>query len=232
MKRLILCFYATFFIITKMLATDIIGVINDKGEISGSDKFIDSFWSNPNARPSYVEKYNTSINANDGYYILHLYRHTESGDEDVKEDIDTFGDVFFSKLVIEYYKNEDKVSTNTFLNDGLWFKYNYWTFASYTDNPWKETRDITAYVVDLTEDIKAVVLRGERDSIDPPLLSVFMLFQGKVKLVFNKPVEVNAVNSDASSTIFDVQEIKYDTKGNLIPKRYKIVFANSSIVVE
>ena len=91
-----------------MLATDIIGVINDKGEISGSDKFIDSFWSNPNARPSYVEKYNTTINANDGYYILHLYRHTESGDEDVKEDIDTFGDVFFSKLVIEYYKNEDK----------------------------------------------------------------------------------------------------------------------------
>ena len=173
-----------------------------------------------------------TVNTSDGYYLIHLYRHTEKADVDVIENIETFGDVFFSKLDIEYYtKNGAKVSTGTFSNDGLWYKYNYWTFATYTDHPWRETRDITAYVVDFMGDCKALVLRGERDSIDPPLLSVFMLYKGNTKLVFNKPVEVNSVNSDASRTIFEVQENKYDSNGKLIPKRYSIAFENDSIVV-
>lgn len=235
MKRLMLCSYATFFIIIKMFATDIIGTINNNGEISGSNKFVNTFWSNPDVThdvSSYVEKYKMTINTNDGHYLLRLYRHTEIADKETIDDIDTFGDVFFSKLDIEYYnKNGVKVNSNTILNDGLWFKYNYWTFATYTDNPWKETRDITVYVVDLTEDCKALVLRGERDSIDSPLLTVLMLYQGKSEIVFNKPVEINAVSSDVNRTIFDVQEIKYDSKGKLIPKQYKIVFENGGIVV-
>ena len=235
MKRLILCFYATFFIITKMIASDVIGTINNQGEITGSNNYIDSFWYNnalSHNTSSYVEKHKMTITTSDGHYVLRLYRHTESANNEVKEDIEAFGDVFFTKLVIDYYnKNGGRVSYNTFNNDGYWFKYNYWTFAPYTDSPWKETKDITAYVVNLTGDIKAIVLRGMRDSIDPPFLSVFILFQGKTKLVFNKRVEVNAVSSDVSRTIFDVEEEKYDSNGNLTPKRYKIIFESGSIVV-
>ena len=160
-----------------MFAIEVIGKVNSNGDVLGSNKYIESFWSNPNvshSASSYVEKYNMTVNTSDGYYLIHLYRHTEKADVDVIENIETFGDVFFSKLDIEYYtKNGAKVSTGTFSNDGLWYKYNYWTFATYTDHPWKETRDITAYVVDFMGDCKALVLRGERDSIDPPLLSVF-----------------------------------------------------------
>ena len=58
-----------------------------------------------------------------------------------------------------------------------------------------------------------------------------MLYKGNTKLVFNKPVEVNSVNSDASRTIFEVQENKYDSNGKLKPKRYSIAFENDSIVV-
>jgi hypothetical protein len=235
MGKKILCLCTVFFLITKMFAIEVIGKVNSNGDVVGSNKYIESFWSNPNvshSASSYVEKYNMTVNTSDGYYLIHLYRHTEKADVDVIENIETFGDVFFSKLDIEYYtKNGAKVSTGTFSNDGLWYKYNYWTFATYTDHPWKETRDITAYVVNFMGDCKALVLRGERDSIDPPLLSVFMLYKGNTKLVFNKPVEVNSVNSDASRTIFEVQENKYDSNGKLIPKRYSIAFENDSIVV-
>ena len=129
MKRFLMFLGATFFIIMKMFAIDVIGSINNRGEISSSDKFIDSFWNNPNLShnaSSYVEKYKTSINTNDGHYLIRLSRHTDRADEDIKEDIETFGDVFFSKLDIEYYKNNGtKVSSQTILNDGLWYKYNY-----------------------------------------------------------------------------------------------------------
>ena len=235
MKRFLMFLGATFFIIMKMFAIDVIGSINNRGEISSSDKFIDSFWSNPNLShnaSSYVEKYKMSINTNDGHYLIRLSRHTDRADEDIKEDIETFGDVFFSKLDIEYYKNNGtKVSSQTILNDGLWYKYNYWTFATYTNTPWKETKDITVNIVNLTGDCKALILRGERDSIDPPLLSIFMLYQGQIKLVFNKKVEINSVNSDVSQTLFEVQENKYDSNGKLTPKRFHIAFTNGSIVV-
>ena len=75
MKRFLMFLGATFFIIMKMFAIDVIGSINNRGEISSSDKFIDSFWSNPNLShnvSSYVEKYKMSINTNDGHYLIRL----------------------------------------------------------------------------------------------------------------------------------------------------------------
>lgn len=237
MKRILLCCLVISFFTTKMFAIELIGSINtSNGDITVSNKYIGSFWSNPNishySTSNYVEKYNTKIKASGGYYLLRLARPTEKAYSELQEDINTFGDVFYNKLDIEYYKdNGTKVSSNTFFNDAFWFKYNYWSFATYTNNPWYETKDITAYVVNLTSDIKAVVLRGDRDSIDPPLLSVFMLFQGKVKLVFNKRVEINSVTSDSSRTLFEVQELKYDSNGNIIPQIYRIVFENGWICV-
>lgn len=234
MKYFFVCLFASCFFINKLLAIDTISYINNKGEISVSNNYVDTLWTNTklsHSSSSYIEKYNMTINMSNGYYLVRLYRNITK--EDVNIDIATFGDVFYDKITFEYYNiNGVKNNESTYYNDGVWFKYNYWSFAPYSDNPWTESNDLTAYEVKMSNDCSALILRGQRDSIDPPLMSVFLLYGGEVKLVYNKKVEINAVSSNTSRTTFDIQKIIYDADDKLIPNQNRIIFENKSVLFE
>ena len=84
----------------------------------------------------------------------------------------------------------------------------------------------------MSDDCYAIALRGTRDSIDPPCLTIFLLDKDKARLVYNKNVEINAISSSPSRTTFEVQTIKYDENDKLIPDNNTIIFEKTGITIK
>ena len=233
MKHLYFSLLVCLCCINQLFAADMKISANDRDELTVPTDSVDSFWIDTRLShdvSDYELKYKDTIRINDGYYLVGYYRNNVR--EYVKEDLETFGDVFFDKVTFEYYANGTKASECSFLNDDLWYKFNYWSFASYSDEPWRESKDITAYKIKMSDDCYAIALRGTRDSIDPPCLTIFLLDKGKARLVYNKNVEINAISSSPSRTTFEVQTIKYDNNDKLIPDNYTIIFEKTGITIK
>ena len=233
MKHLYFSLLVCLCCINQLFAADMKISANDWDELTVPTDSVDSFWIDTRLShdvSDYELKYKDTIRINDGYYLVGYYRNNVR--EYVKEDLETFGDVFFDKGTFEYYANGTKASECSFLNDDLWYKFNYWSFASYSDEPWRESKDITAYKIKMSDDCYAIALRGTRDSIDPPCLTIFLLDKGKARLVYNKNVEINAISSSPSRTTFEVQTIKYDKNDKLIPDNNTIIFEKTGISIK
>lgn len=122
-----------------------------------------------------------------------------------------------------------------FYNDNMWFQFNYFGFGAYTANTNYDNRlakDICKKIK-LSKDCYAIALRGQRDSIDGPGLTIFVLYKGKAQLVYlNYAIDINEIKEEGDKTTFVLQTPKYDDNGKIIPVVSKMTFANGMISLE
>ncbi|MBO4597068.1 MAG: hypothetical protein J5676_04205 [Bacteroidaceae bacterium] len=122
-----------------------------------------------------------------------------------------------------------------FYNDNMWFQFNYYGFGAYTANTNYDNRlakDICKKIK-LSKDCYAIALRGQRDSIDGPGLTIFVLYKGKAQLVYlNYAIDINEIKEEGDKTTFVLQTPKYDDNGKIIPVISKMTFANGMISLE
>lgn len=224
---------------TKITASKILWSTTLGYNVESSKKCLAPFWMNdsiPHNSDDYIKKYEMSIATEDGIYNFNFFRQF---DKELIEDLNTFGDVFFSMIDVTYQPNDNNPDTGVkdsfhynFKNDNLWFKFNYWSFGAYTNHTWTMQEDIVAYDIKMNPNCHALVLRGMRDSIDPTEVTIFVLYKGQVKVVYNKNIEIDKITKTPNETIFDVAEVHYDSNGNLKTNSYKICINNDNISIK
>ena len=142
----------------------------------------------------------TMITARNGYsYDIRVFQH-------VKDDPDKeMADTVFSKLEIiprspvalsGTTKKADAQNRKTFVNQGGWLRFNYWTFDPYSDHPRHETGDEAFRYYHLDDDCIALVLRGWRDSVSPADLTLIVLYGDDAKLVYFAEKEITTVSTE------------------------------------
>lgn len=95
------------------------------------------------------------------------------------------GGSLFTKLEIECFDFSGKsIKRYEFINDNQWSRFNYWSFAADTDNPWIGQGREICKVIPLAPNCMAIVLRGFRDSVEPEELTIFVVFEDQVQLVY------------------------------------------------
>ena len=101
MKKTVFLIMTAIFACLNMVMADTVCSIQGDVIVSSS-KYIDPFWSDsiPHSSINYVKKSKITLDASDGYYDINFYR--PANGEGIEEDLATFGDVFFSKMVIDY----------------------------------------------------------------------------------------------------------------------------------
>ena len=182
----------------------------------------------------------TSIITDDCYlYEIKFFQHKN-------EDVESFeGGKIFTRLNIDckvpIRENNGKVTYKTdvepfvFYNDNMWFQFNYFVFGAYTANTNYDNRfakDICKKIK-LSKDCYAIALRGQRDAIDGPGLTIFVLYKGKAQLVYlNYAIDINEIKEEGDKTTFVLQTPKYDDNGKIIPVISKMTFANGMISLE
>ena len=182
----------------------------------------------------------TNIITDDCYlYEVKFFQHKN-------EDVESFeGGKIFTRLNIDckvpIRENNGKVTYKTdvepfvFYNDNMWFQFNYFGFGAYTANTNYDNRlakDICRKIK-LSKDCYAIALRGQRDSIDGPGLTIFVLYKGKAQLVYlNYAIDINEIKEEGDKTTFVLQTPKYDDNGKIIPVISKMTFANGMISLE
>lgn len=182
----------------------------------------------------------TNIITDDCYlYEVKFFQHKN-------EDVESFeGGNIFTRLNIDckvpIRENNGKVTYKTdvepfvFYNDNMWFQFNYFGFGAYTANTNYDNRfakDICRKIK-LSKDCYAIALRGQRDAIDGPGLTIFVLYKGKAQLVYlNYAIEINEIKEEGDKTTFVLQTPKYDDNGKIIPVISKMTFANGMISLE
>ncbi len=182
----------------------------------------------------------TNIITDDCYlYEVKFFQHKN-------EDVESFeGGNIFTRLNIDckvpIRENNGKVTYKTdvepfvFYNDNMWFQFNYFGFGAYTANTNYDNRlakDICKKIK-LSKDCYAIALRGQRDSIDGPGLTIFVLYKGKAQLVYlNYAIDINEIKEEGDKTTFVLQTPKYDDNGKIIPVISKMTFANGMISLE
>ncbi len=182
----------------------------------------------------------TNIITDDCYlYEVKFFQHKN-------EDVESFeGGKIFTRLNIDckvpIRGNNGKVTYKTdvkpfvFYNDNMWFQFNYFGFGAYTANTNYDNRlakDICKKIK-LSKDCYAIALRGQRDAIDGPGLTIFVLYKGKAQLVYlNYAIDINEIKEEGDKTTFVLQTPKYDDNGKIIPVISKMTFANGMISLE
>ncbi len=182
----------------------------------------------------------TNIITDDCYlYEVKFFQHKN-------EDVESFeGGKIFTRLNIDckvpIRGNNGKVTYKTdvkpfvFYNDNMWFQFNYFGFGAYTANTNYDNRlakDICKKIK-LSKDCYAIALRGQRDAIDGPGLTIFVLYKGKAQLVYlNYTIDINEIKEEGDKTTFVLQTPKYDDNGKIIPVISKMTFANGMISLE
>lgn len=182
----------------------------------------------------------TNIITDDCYlYEVKFFQHKN-------EDVESFeGGKIFTRLNIgckvPIRGNNGNVTYETadepfvFYNDNMWFQFNYFGFGAYTANTNYDNRfakDICKKIK-LSKDCYAIALRGQRDAIDGPGLTIFVLYKGKAQLVYlNYAIDINEIKEEGDKTTFVLQTPKYDDNGKIIPVISKMTFANGMISLE
>ena len=144
-----------------------------------------------------------------------------------------WGDSLFSKLEIKCFDFKgNMVRRHEFINDEQWSRFNYWDFAAYTDHPWRGQGREICKVIPLAPNCMAIVLRGFRDSIDPEHLTVFVVYEDQVQLVYHKNIEINKMFDTATGVRYDLQTVDYDEDGRMIPQYFHMDFGQGKITIE
>ncbi len=174
----------------------------------------------------------TTVKAGNGYaYDIKSYQHKD-------DDWDMMGDSIFSKLVITCRTPADTATSQpqstgfVFLNDNEWLRFNYWSFSPYSDNPWFAKGNEVFKVYELSNDCIAIVLRGFRDSVSPPELTVFVLYKDNAKLVYNADWEIDSIATEKSVTVMNIANHTYDEEGYMKLTHASMVFGLGRIVLK
>ncbi|MBR6285886.1 MAG: hypothetical protein IKR18_02695 [Bacteroidaceae bacterium] len=144
-------------------------------------------------------------------------------------------DSLFSKLFIDCINLRNNKSLKyEFINDGIWSRFNYWSFAPYTDNPWNDSGNSICKVVDVGKNCKAIVLRGYRDSIDPESLTIFAVYDNQVKLVFHENMAINKMQTTKDGrTIYELVKVVYpDNTDDILYENYSLCFGDGKITID
>ena len=150
------------------------------------------------------------------------------------DDYEIWGDTLFSRLEIKCTRDGKLIKTFEFLNDEEWSRFNYWSFAGYTDNPWYGFDNSICKIVDVGKLSKAIVLRGFRDSIDPESLTIFAVYDNQVKLVFHENMAINKMQTTKDGrTIYELVKVVYpDNTDDILYENYSLCFGEGKITID
>jgi hypothetical protein len=174
-----------------------------------------------------------TVSAGNGYtYDIKSYQHKE-------DDLDLFGDSIFSKIKIVCHKpiatasNGAKgVKNFVFFNVNEWLRFNYWSFAPYSDNPRFENGREAFKVYNLSSDCVAIVIRGFRDSVSPPELTIFILYKDSAVLVYNGDHEINSISTEGASTTMNLEKLFFDDDGKAKSVKSTMIFGLGNITLK
>ena len=192
---------------------------------------------------NYIHVFDTVLSTRDGHvYELKAYQH--------KEDISDFADSTFSRLVItckaperdadgNIKRTDDgKAVYNThepvcFVHDNMWTYFNCFGFGLYTDHSWKESGRYVCRKVDLADNCCAVLLRGWPDATALRDLTIILLKDDQITLVYNQARDITGVSESDGTTVYTVQDNWFrDDEETLIPHLRRLVFGNGTITEE
>jgi len=174
-----------------------------------------------------------TVKAGNGYtYNIKSYQNKE-------DSWDLFGDSIFSKIEIACHTPKDtafngaKRATNfVFFNDNEWLRFNYWSFAPYSDNPRFESGREVFKVYNLSSDCVAIVFRGFRDSVSPPELTIFILYKDSAVLVYNSDHEINSISTGEVSTTMNLEKLTFDDENKAISVKSTMIFGSGNITLK
>lgn len=161
------------------------------------------------------------------YYKVKALQHMESCY------YEEYADSMFTKLEIECLDFSGKsIKRYEFINDNQWSRFNYWSFAADTDNPWIGQGREICKVIPLAPNCMAIVLRGFRDSVEPEELTIFVVFEDQVQLVYHKNIEINKMFDTATGVRYELMTVGYDEVGRMIPQYFNMDFGQGKITIE
>lgn len=197
-----------------------------------------------------------TVKAGNGYtYDIKSYQHKD-------DDLDMFGDSVLSKIEIVCHSPMDSIdsvyekgaclpadkvvdgeivstdyrakqTTNfVFFNDNEWLRFNYWSFAPYSDNPRYENGREVFKVYNLSSDCVAIVLRGFRDSVSPPELTIFVLYKDSAVLVYNGDHEINSISTRGTLTTMNLEKLFFDDNGKATSVKSTMTFGLGNIMLQ
>ena len=168
-----------------------------------------------------------SFATSNNYYIVKALQNIET--EDYKE----WGDSLFSKLEIKCFDFKgNMIKRHEFINDNQWSRFNYWSFAADTDNPWMGQGREICKVIPLASNCMAIVLRGFRCSVQVEELTVFVVYEDQIQLVYHKNIEINRMVDTDTGVRYDLQTVDYDEDGRMIPQYFHMNFGQGKITIE
>ena len=161
------------------------------------------------------------------YYKVKALQHMESWY------YEEYADSMFTKLEIECLDFSGKsIKRYEFINDNQWSRFNYWDFAADTDNPWIGQGREICKVIPLAPNCMAIVLRGFRDSVEPEELTIFVVYEDQVQLVYHKNIEINKMFDTATGVRYELMTVGYDEVGRMIPQYFNMDFGQGKITIE
>lgn len=158
----------------------------------------------------------------------------------MKDDYDKeLPDIVFSKLEIiprspSVSSGEPDVSNRrTFVNQGGWLRFNFWTFDPYSDNPRRETGNEAFRYYHLNDDCIALALRGWRDSVSPADLALIVLYRNEAKLVYFVQKEITTISSEGDLVNIGLDAPVYDKEEDMISKiaHSRLILGNGTIIL-
>jgi hypothetical protein len=168
-----------------------------------------------------------SFTTSNYFYIV---KALQLNDSEYYED---WGDSLFSKLEIKCFDFKgNMVRRHEFINDNQWSRFNYWSFAADTDNPWIGQGRELCKIIPLVPNCMAIVLRGFRDSVEPEELTIFVVFEDQVQLVYHKNIEINKMLDTATGVRYELMTVDYDEDGRMIPQYFHMDFGQGKITIE
>ena len=219
---------------------------NNNGVITTKPTYINQMcyiWERNHDIENYIHVFDTVLSTRDGHvYELKAYQH--------KEDISEFADSTFSRLVItckaperdadgNIKRTDDgKAVYNThepvcFVHDNMWTYFNCFGFGLYTDHSWKESGRYICRKVDLADNCCAVLLRGWPDATALRDLTIILLKDDQITLVYNQARDITGVSESDGTTVYTVQDNWFrDDEVTLIPHLRRLVFGNGTITEE
>jgi hypothetical protein len=177
----------------------------------------------------------TTISARNGYsYDIRVFQHVK--DDPDKEMLDTV----FSKLEIVprspivLLEAPNVLNKISFVNQGGWLRFNYWSFDPYSDNPRREIGDESFRYYHLSDDCIALVLRGWRDSVSPADLTLIVLYKNEAKLVYFVQKEITTVSTEGDLVTIGLDTPVHDeNEEDMISKiaHSKLILGNGTIIL-
>ena len=180
----------------------------------------------------------TTISAGNGYsYDIRVFQH-------VKDDPDNeLSDTVFSKLEIIPHSPTALAGTSgtpnvlnkrTFVNQGGWLRFNYWTFDPYSKNPKREIGDETFRYYHLNDDCIALALRGWRDAVSPAELALIVLYRDEAQLVYFVQKEITSISTEGGLVEIGLDTPVHDeNEEDMISKiaHSRLILGNGTIIL-